>query len=117
LFAAVFLARKSGHDLVRDRDVWSSGLAKRIVESESEHNGNRRIARLSTMKKAKEYLQYGGECRELAARPSNSEHKNALLEMAATWSHIAADRKAGNVLHRDNIAPGTKRISTALPAS
>lgn len=68
---------------------------KRIVESESEHTGNRSTARLSTMKKAKEYLQYERECRELAAKPSNSEHKNALLEMAATWSHIAADRKAG----------------------
>jgi len=46
------------------------------------------------MKKASEYRQHGKECRELAARSSNSEHRAALIKMAETWDKLARNRAA-----------------------
>ncbi|NEX94981.1 hypothetical protein [Caulobacter sp. 17J65-9] len=46
------------------------------------------------MKKASEYRQHADECRQLANRMGVGEHRDQLLEMAATWEALAADREA-----------------------
>ena len=46
------------------------------------------------MKKASEYHQHGKECRELAARSGNAEHRAALIKMAETWENLARNRAA-----------------------
>ncbi len=43
------------------------------------------------MKKASEYRQHAEECRALAAS-MEGEQRDQLLEMAATWDALAADR-------------------------
>jgi hypothetical protein len=44
------------------------------------------------MKKASEYRQHAQECRQLANRMEQGEHRNQLLEMAATWDKLASER-------------------------
>ena len=44
------------------------------------------------MKKASEYRQHADECRTLAARMDSGEHRDQLLEMAATWDRLADER-------------------------
>ena len=44
------------------------------------------------MKKASEYRQHANECRALAMSMEPGEQRNQLLEMAATWDKLAADR-------------------------
>ena len=44
------------------------------------------------MKKASEYRQHADECRTLAGRMDVGEHRDQLLEMAATWDRLAAER-------------------------
>jgi hypothetical protein len=44
------------------------------------------------MKKASEYRQHARECRALAQGMDPGEQRNQLLEMAATWDNLAADR-------------------------
>ena len=44
------------------------------------------------MKKASEYRQHAEECRQLAARMDVGEHRDQLLEMAATWERLADER-------------------------
>lgn len=44
------------------------------------------------MKKASEYRQHAAECRALAQGMDPGEQRNQLLEMAATWDNLAADR-------------------------
>jgi hypothetical protein len=44
------------------------------------------------MKKASEYRQHAEECRLLAQGMAQGEHRDQLLEMAATWEKLAADR-------------------------
>jgi hypothetical protein len=44
------------------------------------------------MKKASEYRQHAEECRALAQGMDPGEQRNQLLEMAATWDNLAADR-------------------------
>ncbi|MBC6982201.1 hypothetical protein [Caulobacter sp. 17J80-11] len=46
------------------------------------------------MKKASEYHQHAVECRELANRMGVGEHREQLLEMAATWDSLAREREA-----------------------
>lgn len=43
------------------------------------------------MKKASEYRQHAAECRQLAGK-MGGEHRDQLLEMAATWDALARDR-------------------------
>jgi hypothetical protein len=43
------------------------------------------------MKKASEYRKHGDECRALA-RGVQGEQRDQLLEMAATWDNLAAER-------------------------
>ena len=43
------------------------------------------------MKKASEYRQHAEECRVLA-RGIQGEQRDRLLEMAATWENLAAER-------------------------
>ena len=44
------------------------------------------------MKKASEYRQHADECRTLAGRMDVGEHRDQLLEMAATWDRLANER-------------------------
>jgi hypothetical protein len=44
------------------------------------------------MKKASEYRQHADECRALAGRMDVGEHRDQLLEMAATWDRLAEER-------------------------
>jgi hypothetical protein len=57
--------------------------------------GTEDLLEFRPMKKTKQYLQYERDCRELAAKLADPEQKRSLQEMAATWVHIAASRKAG----------------------
>lgn len=43
-------------------------------------------------RKAADYMQNAGECRRLARVLNMPEHREALLEMAATWEKLAAER-------------------------
>jgi hypothetical protein len=45
------------------------------------------------MKKISEYRQHSEECRMLAQRADSVEHREMLLNMAATWSALADGRK------------------------
>jgi hypothetical protein len=44
------------------------------------------------MKKASEYRQHAEECRVLANKMEQGEHRDQLLAMAATWDKLAAER-------------------------
>ena len=44
------------------------------------------------MKKASEYRKHAEECRVLANRMAHGEHRDQLLEMAATWDRLAVER-------------------------
>lgn len=46
------------------------------------------------MQKAGEYHERAAECRAMAARTQNPEHKEMLAAMAATWENLAAERAA-----------------------
>jgi len=46
------------------------------------------------LKKASEYRGHAQECRLLAGRTSNFEHKAMLSKMAETWETLARDREA-----------------------
>jgi hypothetical protein len=46
------------------------------------------------MKKASEYHQHAGECRELAARATTDDQRQMLLKMAETWESLANERAA-----------------------
>ena len=50
--------------------------------------------RALALKKASEYHQRADECRALAAKTSNSEHKAMLHSMADTWETLAQQREA-----------------------
>jgi hypothetical protein len=44
------------------------------------------------VKKASEYRQHADECRALAQKMNHGEHREQLLQMAATWDRLAAER-------------------------
>jgi hypothetical protein len=44
------------------------------------------------MKKASEYRLHADECRQLAGRMEVGEHRDQLLQMAATWDKLATER-------------------------
>ena len=44
------------------------------------------------MKKASQYRLNAAECRQLANRMDNGEHRDQLLDMAATWDRLAGER-------------------------
>jgi hypothetical protein len=44
------------------------------------------------MKKASEYRRHAEECRALAKGMAPGEHRDQLLEMAATWDRLAVER-------------------------
>jgi len=44
------------------------------------------------MKKASEYRRHAEECRALAKGMAAGEHRDQLLEMAATWERLAVER-------------------------
>jgi hypothetical protein len=56
------------------------------------------------MSKVSEYRQHAKECRVLAHKSRSSEHRDMLLNMAATWESLADDRI--------KTAEGLKRIAS-----
>ncbi len=44
------------------------------------------------MKKASEYRKHAEECRVLANRMAQGEHRDQLLDMAPTWDKLAEER-------------------------
>lgn len=44
------------------------------------------------MKKVAEYQAHAAECRLMASRTANPEHKAMLGRMAETWENLAKDR-------------------------
>jgi hypothetical protein len=46
------------------------------------------------MKKVEDYRQHATECRMMASRSRSPEEKTMLMNMAATWESLAADRGA-----------------------
>ncbi len=53
------------------------------------------------MRKIAEYRQHAAECRSLAAAMGAHEHREQLLEMAATWDQMAAERERSVQLEED----------------
>jgi hypothetical protein len=45
------------------------------------------------MEKANEYFIHAAECRTMAARATNAEHKAMLLEMATKWENLGEERQ------------------------
>ena len=45
------------------------------------------------MKKASEYRRHAEECRQLARSADSDEHRQLLINMAATWDSLADERE------------------------
>ena len=66
------------------------------------------------MKQASEYRQHAGECRKLALNARNEAEHRQLLEMAAAWERMAADRERQIALEgREDIVPA--QVATVIP--
>jgi hypothetical protein len=46
------------------------------------------------MKKIAEYEQHAAQCRQMAAKATNPDHKMWLEQMAHAWDELALDREA-----------------------
>ena len=55
------------------------------------------------LQKTSEYHARADECRALAARTANPDHKSMLLSMAATWESLAVQREA-HLARRERLA-------------
>ena len=53
------------------------------------------------MSKSAEYRQHAQECRRLAGTMGAHEHREQLLEMAATWERMADERERSAHLEED----------------
>ncbi len=53
------------------------------------------------MNKAREYRRNAKECRRLAATMGADEHRQQLLNMAATWEHMAQERERSPLRDED----------------
>jgi hypothetical protein len=71
------------------------------------------------MKKASEYRKHAEECRVLANRMAQGEHRDQLLEMAATWDRLAVERSDFVRRHPELALAGenTEEATTPEPAS
>ena len=71
------------------------------------------------MKKASEYRKHAEECRVLANRMEQGEHRDQLLEMAATWDRLAAERSDLIRRHPELGMTGehAEEVATARPGS
>jgi hypothetical protein len=58
------------------------------------------------MKKGSEYRQHAQECRALANKMEQGEHRDQLLRMAETWERLADDRDALIRRHPEIAQPG-----------
>ena len=56
------------------------------------------------MRKVSEYEAHADECRQLASKMSNPEHKKQLMDMAKTWDMLAKAR-AKQLLRGDHEPP------------
>ena len=65
------------------------------------------------MKKASEYRQHADECRALAGRMDVGEHRDQLLEMAATWDRLADER--AELVKRQGKVRGEQRTLDEAP--
>jgi hypothetical protein len=69
----------------------------------------RRLEAGGGMSKVSEYRQHAKECRGLAKTVRSPQHREILLDMAATWDRLAADRI--------NTAEGLERIANLEKAA
>jgi hypothetical protein len=60
------------------------------------------------MKKGSEYRQHALECRALANKMEQGEHRDQLLRMAETWERLADDRERLIRRHPEIASPGEK---------
>ena len=67
------------------------------------------------MKKASEYRQHAEECRAIANRMAKGVQRDQLLEMAATWDKLAADRSDLVRRHPELALDGEHREEVGLP--
>ena len=67
------------------------------------------------MKKASEYRQHAEECRVLANRMEQGEHRDQLLEMAATWDRLAVERSELVRRHPELALQGERAEEAAKP--
>jgi hypothetical protein len=70
------------------------------------------------MKKASEYRQHADECRTLA-KGTQGEQRDQLLDQAATWERLAAERSELIRRHPELALAGehAEEIATAAPVS
>ena len=64
------------------------------------------------MKKAREYHQHAQECRALAKRAREAEHRSVLLQMAETWESLARERET-HVTRQRRIAALNEKITSS----
>ena len=69
------------------------------------------------MKKASEYRAHARECRDLANRMEQGEHRDQLLDMAATWDALAAERSALVLRHPELAREGEQAEEEDRPDS
>ena len=67
------------------------------------------------MKKASEYRAHAEECRALAAQMESGEQREQLLNMAAQWDRLAADRAALIVKHPELAYEGEREEEGLQP--
>jgi hypothetical protein len=60
------------------------------------------------MKKASEYRRHAEECRLLARNANSEEHRELLINMAATWDSLADERER-------KVRPGEKDQAKPKP--
>jgi len=66
------------------------------------------------MKKASEYRQHAQECRTLAGRVEG-QHREQLLEMAATWQRLAEERSELVLRHPEIAVDGEHEEEAERP--
>jgi hypothetical protein len=56
------------------------------------------------MQSVEDYLRHAAECRTMAAKDPNPEHKPPLEQMAAAWDRLAESRKRALTQRHQNAA-------------
>jgi hypothetical protein len=68
------------------------------------------------VKKASEYRKHAEECRILARRETEAEHRDQLLEMAAVWEQLARERSELIANHPKLAEPEEQAEEAARPS-
>ena len=94
-----------------------AGLARVAPVDTQPSWGNSRgfKAKEGAMKKASEYREHAEECRMLANQMEQGDHRDQLLEMAATWDRLALERSELVRRHPELAMEGEHAESGAPP--